>query len=94
MENLKVQSFLVFEGGGAKGLAHLGVLEHIEQVPNIKIVGFAGTSAGSIPATLAAAGVPSERIFHPIEKRSPILCEVFGREGYHPADILGLAERC
>ena len=46
---------LVFEGGGVKGIAFLGSLSVIkDQLPNIK--SFAGTSVGSISASLLAIG--------------------------------------
>lgn len=46
---------LVFEGGGVKGIAFLGSLEVIkDQLPKIK--SFAGTSVGSISASLLAVG--------------------------------------
>ncbi|XP_061191396.1 uncharacterized protein LOC133199587 [Saccostrea echinata] len=50
---------LVFGGGGAKGVAYIGVIEVLEQVnilPNVKR--FAGTSAGSIVASLLALKCP------------------------------------
>jgi NTE family protein len=45
----------VFEGGGVKGIALVGALEEIEQA-GYQFVNVAGTSAGSIVATLVAAG--------------------------------------
>lgn len=48
---------LVFEGGGVKGVAYVGVLEVLEARdirPNVTAV--AGTSAGAITAALVAAG--------------------------------------
>ncbi|OED35707.1 patatin [PVC group bacterium (ex Bugula neritina AB1)] len=52
---------LVFEGGGVKGLAYVGVMEILEKkgiLQNIKRV--AGTSAGAINATLFASGYTVE----------------------------------
>jgi NTE family protein len=46
----------VFEGGGVKGIALVGALARVEQEPGLKFVGFAGTSAGAIVASLAAVG--------------------------------------
>lgn len=42
-------------GGGIRGIAHVGVLKAIEE-NNIKVAAIAGTSAGSIIATLYAMG--------------------------------------
>lgn len=42
-------------GGGIRGIAHVGVLKALEE-KNIKVVAIAGTSAGSIIATLYAMG--------------------------------------
>ena len=52
---------LVFGGGGARGLAHVGVLKVLRQegVPVDMIV---GTSVGAIVGALAAADVPTEEI--------------------------------
>lgn len=45
----------VFEGGGAKGIGHLGALAYAESI-GIRWVNVAGTSAGAITAALVAAG--------------------------------------
>ena len=42
-------------GGGIRGIAHVGVLKALEE-KNIKVAAIAGTSAGSIIATLYAMG--------------------------------------
>lgn len=42
-------------GGGVRGIAHVGVLKALEE-KNIKVAAIAGTSAGSIIATLYAMG--------------------------------------
>lgn len=53
---------VAFSGGGVKGAAHIGVLKALEE-NNIKIDAVAGTSAGSIVATLYALGyTPDEMI--------------------------------
>lgn len=49
------RAFLIFEGGGAKGIAHIGALQAVEEF-GVTSVGYAGTSAGAIIASLAAAG--------------------------------------
>src|SRR3954464_9120670 len=45
---------LVFQGGGVRGIAYAGALEHMP--PNMIIRAVAGTSAGSIVAALLAIG--------------------------------------
>ncbi len=53
---------VAFSGGGVKGAAHIGVLKALRE-NNIKIDAVAGTSAGSIVATLYALGyTPDEMI--------------------------------
>ena len=47
--------FGIFEGGGAKGLAHVGALKAAEE-RQVRFRGVAGTSAGSIIAGLIAVG--------------------------------------
>ncbi|HAU8297211.1 patatin-like phospholipase family protein [Vibrio parahaemolyticus] len=54
----------VFEGGGAKGIAHIGALKAIEQY-NLKIDKLAGTSAGSIIATMIALGYSADELYNP-----------------------------
>jgi NTE family protein len=52
----------IFEGGGAKGIAHIGALRAFEDA-RFQLVGFAGTSAGAIVAALAAAGYTSRDLY-------------------------------
>jgi predicted acylesterase/phospholipase RssA len=61
---------LVFEGGGAKGLAFVGALQAIEKrghKPGRTI----GTSAGAILAVLVAAGYSAEECLAAINERLP-----------------------
>ncbi|MFP3710104.1 patatin-like phospholipase family protein [Paraburkholderia sp. SIMBA_009] len=51
----KRDALLIFQGGGAKGIVHVGALTAIEQL-NLNIRGVAGTSAGAIVAALVAVG--------------------------------------
>ncbi len=44
-------------GGGARGIAHVGVLEALEHNSRLRPTIYAGTSAGSVIAVLAAAGL-------------------------------------
>jgi predicted acylesterase/phospholipase RssA len=52
---------LVFEGGGAKGVAYVGALRALEQ-RGLQIRATAGASAGAITATLVAAGFDASRL--------------------------------
>ena len=52
---------LVLSGGGAKGLAHIGVLKALEE-NNIPVDYIAGTSMGGIVGSLYAAGYSPEEI--------------------------------
>lgn len=63
--------FLVFEGGGAKGVVHVGALRALEG-HGVKIAGAAGTSAGAIVAALVAAGYSSNELIDE-HGRSPLL---------------------
>ncbi|MBA4409011.1 MAG: patatin-like phospholipase family protein [Bacteroidota bacterium] len=59
---LKAQKVgLVLSGGGAKGLAHIGVIKALEE-NGIPIDYIAGTSMGAIVAGLYAAGYPVEEM--------------------------------
>jgi predicted acylesterase/phospholipase RssA len=69
-EGHKMEYDLVFEGGGAKGLAFVGALMAFEKrghTPRRVI----GTSAGSILAVLVAAGYNSEESLAAIAERLP-----------------------
>lgn len=52
---------LVLAGGGVKGAAHIGVIKALEE-NGIKIDAIAGTSIGSIVATLYAMGYSTEKM--------------------------------
>src|SRR5207344_2374603 len=52
---------LVLSGGGAKGLAHIGVLKEIERA-GIKIDYIGGTSMGAIVGGLYAAGYTANEL--------------------------------
>lgn len=58
------QCFAIFEGGGAKGLAHVGALKAAES-RNLEFIGVAGASAGAIIAALVAAGFKADDLFCP-----------------------------
>ena len=81
--------YAVFEGGGAKGIAHVGALAALEH-PAIELKGFAGTSAGSIIAALASAGYTASELVD-TEARTSVLRHVDRRltkrtgKGFLPA---------
>ncbi|MGF6978113.1 NTE family protein [Paraburkholderia sp. JPY465] len=54
-------AFVVFQGGGAKGIVHVGALAAVEEL-GIRIKGVAGTSAGAMIAALSAAGYSSKEM--------------------------------
>jgi NTE family protein len=56
------QCFAIFEGGGAKGLAHVGALKAAES-RNLEFIGVAGASAGAIIAALVAGAGQGGRPF-------------------------------
>ncbi|NDJ55164.1 MAG: hypothetical protein GYB68_19000, partial [Chloroflexi bacterium] len=58
----KTHVFGVFEGGGAKGLGHVGAYSACHK-QGIRFLGVSGTSAGSIVAGLIAAGYEPEELF-------------------------------
>lgn len=57
------RALLAFEGGGAKGLVHLGALHAVEATGRFEIAAVAGTSAGAMIAALVAAGYRAEDLF-------------------------------
>ena len=52
---------LALSGGAARGVAHIAVLDFLEQ-EGIPIHGIAGTSAGSVIGALYCAGMPLSQI--------------------------------
>ena len=58
----KLPTYAVFEGGGAVGVCHVGVLRALQRVPFFELKGYAGTSAGALVATLAASGVTGKQM--------------------------------
>ena len=59
--NQDISVGLVLSGGGARGLAHIGVLKAIEQA-GVKIDYIAGTSTGAIVGALYAAGYTASQL--------------------------------
>src|SRR5579864_2864539 len=58
-DNIKVG--IALGGGGARGLAHIGVLKAFEE-GDIPVGALAGTSVGALIGSLYAAGVPTSRL--------------------------------
>jgi NTE family protein len=56
-----VQVFGIFEGGGAKGLAHVGTIAAAQEL-SVQFVGVAGASAGAMVALLIAVGYNARRL--------------------------------
>lgn len=57
--------YCIFEGGGARGILHVGALKALQEVQvdnGIELRGFAGTSAGAIIAALAAVGYRADEL--------------------------------
>jgi len=54
----------IFEGGGAKGLAHIGALKATEE-KKIYFKSIGGTSAGAIIASLVASGYTADELYNP-----------------------------
>ncbi len=58
---MSYRAFVAFSGGGAKGIVHVGALKALED-RGVAFVGLSGTSAGTIVATLAAAGFKADEL--------------------------------
>lgn len=76
--------FAIFEGGGAKGVAHIGALQAIQD-NRLELIGVAGTSAGALIAVLAAIGLEAPDIMSPADRQANIL----SRSGETPTGLLG-----
>lgn len=79
--------FAIFEGGGAKGIAHVGALQAIQD-NGLEIIGVAGTSAGALIAVLAAIGLEAADIMSADDPNANILT----RLGKTPVGLLGECE--
>jgi NTE family protein len=64
--------FAIFEGGGAKGVAHIGAVAACE-ANAFYFVGVAGASAGAIIASLIAAGFTANEILDPTAPETNLL---------------------
>src|SRR5215475_1445937 len=68
-ENHRLRLALALSGGGARGLAHIGVLQWMEE-NHIPVDAIAGTSMGGIVGAMYASGSSPEdmrRIVHEID---------------------------
>ena len=86
---------LALGGGGARGAAHIGVLKQLEKL-NIKTYCIAGTSAGSIVASLYAFGISLEVIEEEIKKLKPVSYSTFSLRGlglFENKEVYKLLER-
>lgn len=79
--------FAIFEGGGAKGVAHVGALQ-AAQDNGLEIVGVAGASAGALVAVMVAIGLEAGDIMSADDRDDHILA----RLGTTPTALLGLSE--
>jgi predicted acylesterase/phospholipase RssA len=76
--------FAIFEGGGAKGVAHVGALQAVED-NNLEIIGVAGTSAGALIALMVALGLKADDIMSGDDPAANII----SRNGQTPVGLLG-----
>jgi len=94
-----VDSFWVFQGGGAAGLVHVGALRALRDL-EIRPVGVAGASAGAIVAAMVAAGyAPEELVFEPgktptaaagdLRLPDPVRWNIFRAHGTSPVALIG-----
>jgi NTE family protein len=79
--------FAIFEGGGAKGIAHVGAYAAADEM-HFEFVGVAGASAGAIVATLIAVGFKPKDIFNP-DKHGE---NIFSAYNLSPTQALGEAD--
>jgi NTE family protein len=66
---------IAFAGGGVRGAAHLGILQALEE-NGIKADMYAGTSAGSIVATMKALGKTNEECLKMMEEANSDLIDI------------------
>lgn len=86
---------LALGGGGARGVAHLGVLEHFESI-GLKIHCLSGTSAGAIIASLYAFGIDLETIKNELRQinPAPLVSIKLGRLGlFENTEVKEMLER-
>lgn len=79
--------FGIFQGGGAKGVAHVGAVAAAEE-ENFFFAGVAGASAGAMVAALLAAGYKAKDLMNPRDPRDNIV----SRSNLSPVDLFGERE--
>jgi predicted acylesterase/phospholipase RssA/FMN phosphatase YigB (HAD superfamily) len=94
-----IDCYGIFEGGGAKGLAHVGALKACEE-RKISFKGVAGTSAGAIIAGLVAVGYTADELFSATRQDGDCAFDLdyitlLGRHEWHRAEgVLESADHC
>ena len=90
--------YVAFEGGGAKGIAHVGALRALEAARDrgdLELGGFAGTSAGAIVAALTSVGWTSTELISAPDRKSVLTMlhdrKAPGLRGTQATDLLGQA---
>ena len=84
----KQPAYAIFEGGGARGISHIGAVKALEQ-ENFRLLGVAGASAGAIVAALLAAGYTADQIFnvsnrtHILQKQETTPIGLLGTDAWH-----------
>jgi NTE family protein len=81
-------AYAIFEGGGAKGITHLGALRALED-EGLALVGVAGASAGAIIAALAAVGYRADELYRLPTADAPGGDILRDRLNQNPIDLLG-----
>src|ERR1700730_9679749 len=76
--------FAIFEGGGAKGIVHVGAYAAADEL-QFEFVGVAGASAGAIIASLIAVGFKPKNIFNPEVQGE----NIFSAHNLSPTEALG-----
>ena len=84
---MAVPVYGIFEGGGAKGIAHVAGVKAAEDT-GLEFIGVAGASAGALIAALVAVGYEAGELFDP---NAP-LCNLLARNGNTPLSLLGERE--
>lgn len=87
--------YAIFEGGGAKGITHIGALKALER-ENLAVAGAAGSSAGAIIAALVAVGYTADELFaedgsrHILSDRQKTPVDLLGRIAWQRFRLLRL----
>jgi len=77
-------AYAIFQGGGAKGLAHVAGIAAAEK-NEIEFIGVAGASAGALIAALVAVGYSASELFDPNNPKANLLT----RHGIDPLSLIG-----